>query len=429
MLRACTRSSIVLSAHRGALYRTTRLNTSNSALDHSNKIYALPFKLPEEKVHQIVNIASYVNQHAFFSIFKIIKSIFTQKMPDVKESVSSMQVRKAYIPFWYYDMAISADVKPSSTNSTEKESPEALTKAMGPPRQMLGIGFDCYWPGHTWDPVSYLSFGQSAATRMEKLVPFTSDLYQDKDVEVIPFTVNPFNDITDRAPEALENLTVDSLTHKHGMYTINNAKVLFNAAYPIYWPVYIAQFTDKKETEEPPKTVVIGAHSNDPPLYQWDAKKTGSEQWINNGPWVKLDVTEPEWQMGFGNQPPLRQLVHRFLTQVVGQFQTNTVDWEDERIQAYPNYENQNKDYLKQLFKVWAERNMLSRIEGMDENQKTIGLGAVPGTSEAASKNPRLQVKTVSEIRQEIESRVSGELVKLEELEPVWFKEYSKKKQ
>lgn len=74
MLRVCTKNSIVLSAHRGALYRTTRLNT-NSATDHSNKIYALPFKLPEEKVHQIVNIASYVNQHAFFSIFKIIKSV------------------------------------------------------------------------------------------------------------------------------------------------------------------------------------------------------------------------------------------------------------------------------------------------------------------------------------------------------------------
>lgn len=348
-------------------------------------------------------------------------------MPDVKESVSSMQVRKAYIPFWYYDMAISADVKPSSTNSTEKESHEALTKAMGPPRQMLGIGFDCYWPGHTWDPVSYLSFGQSAATRMEKLVPFTSDLYQDNDVEVIPFTVDPLKDITERAPQALENLTVNSLTHKHGMYTMNNAQVLFNAAYPIYWPVYIAQFTDKKENGEPPKTVVIGAHSNDPPLYQWDSKKSGAEQWINNGPWVKLDVTEPEWQMGFGNQPPLRQLVQRYLTQVVGEFQTNTVDWKDERIQAYPNYENQNKDYVKQLFKVWAERNMLSRIEGMDENQKTIGLGPVPGTNESTSKNPRLQVKTVSEIRKEIESRVSDELIKLEELEPAWFKEYRNK--
>lgn len=343
-------------------------------------------------------------------------------MPDVKESVSSMQVRKAYIPFWYYDMAVSADVMPSTTD--KDESQEKFVKAMGPPREMLGIGFDCFWPGHTWDPMCYLSFGKSISTRMETLVPFTPGLYEDSDIEIIPFTVNPLADIAERAPEALENLSVNSLTHRHGVYTLNNAKVLFSAAYPVYWPVYVAQFTDEKhKPDDPPKTVVIGAHSEDPPIYQWESSKPGPDQWINNGPWVKLDVTEPEWQMGFGNQPPLKQLVHRYLTEVVGQFQkTDKIDWEDERIQSYTGYENQNKDYLKQLFKVWAERNMLSRIETMDGDEKTIGLGAKEG------KNPRLQVRKVSEIRQEIESRVGEEIEKLEQVEPVWFKEYNKKK-
>lgn len=403
-------------------YSSSVTNDNNLNKDHSHKIYALPFKLPEEKVSQIVNIASYVNQHAFLSIFKIIKSIFSQKMPDVKESVSSMQVRKAYIPFWYYDIAVSADVKPSTTD--ENEAQETLLKAMGPPRQMLGIGFDCFWPGHTWDPMCYLSFGKSTATRIETLVPFTSDLYEDSDIEVLPFTVNPINDIADRAPEALEDLQVKSITHKNGVYTLNNAEVLFNAVYPIYWPVYVAQFTEDNHKEDsPPKTVVIGAHSEDPPIYQWEPKKPGVDQWINNGPWVKLDVTEPEWQMGFGNQPPLRQLVQRYLTEVTGQFQTtDKIDWEDDRIQPYSSYEGQNKDYLKQLFKVWAERNMLSRIESMDGDEKTIGLGG----KEAGNK-PRLQVKKVSEIREEIESKVGEELVKLEEVEPAWFKEYRKK--
>jgi hypothetical protein len=345
-------------------------------------------------------------------------------MPDVKESVSSMQVRKAYLPFWYYDIAMSADITPSSTN--ENETTEHIVKTMGPARQMLGIGFDCYWPGHTWDPVCYLSFGKSAATRMETLVPFTPELYEDKeDIEIVPFTVSPLKDISERAPAALENLQVNSLTNRSGVYTINNAQVLFNAAYPIYWPVYIAQFIDdsNNKSEELPKTVVIGAHSHDPPLYQWDPKQAGADQWVNNGPWVKLDVTEPDWQMGFGNQPPLRQLVQRYLTDVVGQFQTSDVDWEDLRVQAYPNYEAQNKDYLKQLFKVWAERNMLTRIEGMDENQKTIGLGKEGPDHKRA---PLIQVKKVSEIREQIESNVSKELKKLEELEPVWFKEYKK---
>jgi hypothetical protein len=342
-------------------------------------------------------------------------------MPDVKESVSSMNVRKAYIPFWYYDMAISADITPASSTD---ESPEALVKGMGKQRQMLGITFDSFWPGHTWDPVCYLSFGHSLTTRLEKLVPFTPDLYADADIEVLPFSVDPIKDITNRASSALENLKVESMTHKNGYYTVNNANVLFNAVYPIYWPVYVAQFTD---SDEPPKTVVIGAHSDDPPVYQWDPKKKGVEQWVNNGPWVKADVTEADWQMGFANQTPMVKLVQKFVTEATQQFETNTIDWEDARVQSYANYTQQNKDYLKQLYKVWAERSMLSRIENMGEDQKTIGIRR-SSDEERKGITPRLQVKTVREIRQDIEDRVAGELTKLEELEPTWFKEYNKQK-
>ncbi|OBZ88364.1 hypothetical protein A0J61_03596, partial [Choanephora cucurbitarum] len=291
----------------------------------------------------------------------------------------------------------------------------------------LGIGFDCFWPGHSWDPVCYLSLAN--ALHLKDLVPFSSDLYQEKeDIEILPFTVNPLKDIVERAPDALENLSVDSPTHKSGILTLNNAKVLFSSAYPIYWPVYVAQFTEDGKDQDKPKTIVIGAHSNDPPLYQWDMNKKGMEQWINNGPWVKIDVTEPEWQMGFGAQPPLRHLVHRFLNEVVGHFQTDrSIDWEDERIQAYPSYQNQNRQYLKQLFKVWAERNMLARIEGLDENQRALGLGR--GSTESQENGrPRIQMKTVSEIRNEIENRIGDELARLEELEPAWYREYIKKR-
>jgi hypothetical protein len=40
-----------------------------------HKVYSMPFKLSEEKVAQVVNLASYVNRHAFLSFFKIIKSV------------------------------------------------------------------------------------------------------------------------------------------------------------------------------------------------------------------------------------------------------------------------------------------------------------------------------------------------------------------
>ncbi|KAI8368985.1 hypothetical protein BD560DRAFT_370907 [Blakeslea trispora] len=385
-------------------------STRNTQSDGLHKVYALPFKLPEEKVHQIVNIASYVNRHAFFGILKILKSIFTRKMPEVSESVTSMQVRKAYIPFWYYDIAISADVTHSSKN--ENDSSDVILKTMGPVRQILGMSQNCFWPGHSWDPVCYLSLANTL--HLKDLVPFSPDLYQEReDIEVLPFTVNPLEDIVERAPNALENLSLDSPTHKSGISTLNNAKVLFSSAYPIYWPVYIAQFTEEGKEEDKPKTVVIGAHSNDPPLYQWDMNKKGAEQWINNGRWIGLDVTEIEWQVGFSTQPPVRHLEHRFLTEVVGHFQTNkSIDWSDERIQAYPIYQDQNKKYLIQLFKVWFEQNMLAR--GFVESKE--------------DEKFRIQMKTGGLIRNDIENRVRNELARLKELEPTWYKEYIKKR-
>lgn len=60
--------------------QTYRIRFCSSQNEHSHKIYALPFKLPEEKVGQIVNMAYYVNQHAFFALFKILKSVNKLKL-------------------------------------------------------------------------------------------------------------------------------------------------------------------------------------------------------------------------------------------------------------------------------------------------------------------------------------------------------------
>jgi hypothetical protein len=67
------RQPIVTRYAKPVLYQGARYTSTDTT--HSHKVCALPFKLPEEKVHQIVNIASYVNQHAFFGIFKILKSV------------------------------------------------------------------------------------------------------------------------------------------------------------------------------------------------------------------------------------------------------------------------------------------------------------------------------------------------------------------
>lgn len=335
--------------------------------------------------------------------------MFTRKIPQIQDTVVSMNVRKAYIPVWYYDMAISADIIPFSS----EESSEALLKAMGPPRQVLGIGFNCYWPGHTWNPVSYLAFTKPNKDKV--FVPFTKDLYENMgDVEVIPFTVDPLRDLGYRAPSVLEGLTVDVPSQRS--FKINNANVLLQAAYPVYLPVYVAQFTGNED--EDPKTVVVSADNEDPCFYQWEATKTGAYQWINSGPWINLDVTERVWRMGFRN--PLEQLVKKFLDQAVGHFQTtNEINWEDERIQNIATYEEPNKRYLEQLFKVWSRRNMLALTENLDGDKKAIGFGN--------KEHPGIKVMKVDEIREDIMKKIGDELNELEKLEPTWYKNFKNK--
>lgn len=75
MLRVINKTHLLKRNVAHAATRPIGLRYSSTENEQSYKIYALPFKLPEEKVSQIVNIASYVNQHAFLSIFKIIKSV------------------------------------------------------------------------------------------------------------------------------------------------------------------------------------------------------------------------------------------------------------------------------------------------------------------------------------------------------------------
>ncbi|KAI7901778.1 uncharacterized protein BX663DRAFT_512392 [Cokeromyces recurvatus] len=426
MQRVCSKPNILLKRYTsirpitcyGLRYSSTTINK-----DDRHKVYALPFNLSEDTIRQSINFASYANQHSFFAIFEIIKSLFTKKTPEVKKYVTNMQIRKVYLPFWYYDMAISADITPFLTKAGETD--ETIYQEIRPEQQILGIGFNCYWPGHTWDPVCYLSFRSCLTTCLTELVPFTPNLCKG-DIEVLPFSANPLEDLSKHASNALENLEIKSALHKNNVIIIRNAKVLFNAAYPIYLPAYIVQYTNdnQKEGMETQRTVVIGAHNSKPILHYWDSNKTGVEQWINNGSWMNLDLSAQTWNINTETRSMIRQLVERFTKEAVGNFQTKKIDWTDDCIQAYPKYQHQNKAYLAQLFKIWSERSMLQLLEQMGENRMAVGLHPRVDKSNTA---PRIRMVPVKELRQNITNDVRHDLNKLEELEPAWYKQYMKK--
>ncbi|CAO3611773.1 unnamed protein product [Cunninghamella blakesleeana] len=413
------------------LFIKRRFSSTPSFLTKHEKIYALPFKLSEERAPQIIELTNYITEHKFLGFFKLLKSMFLKTLPNVTDT-SNIQMRKAYLPFWYYDMAIKATVK--HTKSGEE-------------REILCVGLDEYWVGHQWSPMCYLSLGFPISIDEKSLKPF-NQIYQEimenenddddddennkvkKDIEIIPFTTDPIQDLAKYIPTALKGFTIGKGT-KHES-ELMNTELVFGAAYPLYFPVYIAQ-VDSDNKNGLHNILVIGGHSDNPTIFKFDPidennnnnknkKMTLSGQWINGGQWIRLDTTDPSWRVGIPISP-VQELCKQFMNKVVDRTDEPTlataprqpIPWDDDlRIQPFPHYQKENKNYIEQLFKVWAEQAMLTKLDTMNPDMKTIGVG-----------EHGLEFLTAEKFKENILAKVGEELQKLESLEPQWLKDYN----
>ncbi|KAI8337032.1 hypothetical protein BC941DRAFT_353428 [Chlamydoabsidia padenii] len=360
-----------------------------------NKIYALPFTLSPDRAPQVVELANYITEHKILGLFKLIKSMVMKTLPQVSDA-SRIQIRKAYLPIWYYDMAIRANVTRESD---------------GQERELLGVGLNGFWTGHTWDPMCYLSFGFPLQVDSASLQPFSADtINNDDDIQVIPFTTDPFQDLEDHvATGALEGLSVG---HGKQAVKLGQADMVFSAAYPLYFPVYIAKVDDDSDT-----VIVVGGQSDNPPVFKYKPEQR-QRPWMNSGEWIRLDVTDPSWRVGLPVSP-LQELCKLFVDKAVNDLVTNReprrpIQWDDVRIQSYKDHQKENKGYIEQLYKVWAQQGMLTQLDHMDGDKKTLGMG----------KNG-LELKSAEQFKQEILDSVGNDLKKLEALEPQWLKDYN----
>ncbi|CAM0140784.1 hypothetical protein VKS41_008058 [Umbelopsis sp. WA50703] len=372
-----------------------------SAGNPHSKIHGLPFKLSEDKAKSLINLTAYVNEHTFASIFKILGSVITRKKPNVTNQAQDLELRQVYLPFWYFDAAVSA-------TCTLKKS---ATQEKAVKNEVLGMAFDTYWPGFEFDPLHYVSLGKPHNQDIQDAVPFTPKLYEGRDnVEVFPFTVNPLSDVVDRSQLVNDFEFSDERSLE---YSLDDVKVEFSAAYPLYWPVYIAKFTIGHDEKKEERTIVLAAHKDDPFFLQWEPTLDGPGQWLNNGTWLNADVTEPYLKPPGQRNSLLKASEKYYTNNVIGQFGAGgeNIDWEDKRIQSYPVYHRDNKDYLTEMFKVWAHKSMLhmlkTRKESMASGLKEGEMELLP--HETLMDNTRKELATAEE--------------KMKAAEPAWLKE------
>ncbi|KAH8547706.1 hypothetical protein BGW37DRAFT_432213 [Umbelopsis sp. PMI_123] len=363
-----------------------------------SKIHAMPFKLSEDKARSLIDLTAYVNEHTFASFFKILGSAITRTKPKVNEKAQDLELRKAYLPFWYLDIAVSGTGRGLEAK-VGKEQKDLENS-------MLGMAFDSYWPGFVFDPLHYISFGKPHNQDIQDAEPFSPSMYEGiDDVEVFPFTVSPLLDIADRV-DLVNDLIIES---KDLNYQMSDVKLEFAAAYPLYWPVYIAKFKVHSDEE---RTIVMAAHKDDPFFLQWEPDLQGYQQWLNNGSWLNADVTEPFWKIGYGQNGILHNAEQMYLNNVVGQFGAggNNIDWEDKRILAYPAHHGDNKEYLTKMYSYWAKTSMLKMIEQSDSTVVGFGKGKVEILP---------MDKMIANTKKEIETAK----VEMEEARPKWLDE------
>ncbi|ORX54023.1 hypothetical protein DM01DRAFT_359976 [Hesseltinella vesiculosa] len=403
MLKCVSRPHLItLSRTSLYCYRQTPSAFTRQYTSASKKIYALPFKFPEARAPEVAYLATYVTQHKVLGVFKLLKSMLfsTSDGPKVsEEDTENIQVRKAYIPIWYYDMAIKV---------------KALEPNHGSQVELLTISFDSYWPGHSWDPMCFLSFGFPIPIDKDDLKLF-EDVRDDvaSDVEVIPFVRDPLNDLAQRVSQALPDFRVGSGRQE---CEVQEAELAFGAAYPIYMPVYIAQVDAS--------VIVMTAHNTNPTVFKYESdasqQRTTTKSWLNNPEWLRLDTTDPALRIGFP-QSPVQEAIQKFMTAInspqspLASPSSHAIDWDDLRIQPYPLHDKENKEYLQQLFKIWAQQRMLVDLNRVKPGTRALGIG-----------RNGFEMKTSEQIKDDINNKIGQELEKLEHAEPSWLKAYNR---
>ncbi|RUS21162.1 tropomyosin like-domain-containing protein [Endogone sp. FLAS-F59071] len=399
-----------------------------------NKIYALPFKLDKDKAHELLDMAASTYRRPFVTAFRMLASAITRQPLLPTDGAQNLTCRPAYIPFWYYDFAASCTTTTMVPASVPGDSESnAFTEPL------LVIGLNCFWPAHNWNPLTYLSFGLPHGFDQDELVPFDSvtlgKQLDNVEPEIIPFTESPFTAVIDRL-RSIPSLYL-RLVDPRLSIDPRSVKLEFAAAYPLYWPVYIAEFDapprrrsgmDNAEVETR-KTVILSAHNLDPRLCSWDPYRRGIHQWMNNGTWASVDVTDPVWKlMPLGNTV-LRQFEKRFVEEFLGEYPfggeeeekeqkegvaesrnvavKKGIDWSDQRILAYPLHQRFNKEYVEAMFTWRAKEGMLHSISKMSDDTPTFGLGA-----------QKTEVKNVGDMKEELVREIEVAKLEVEEKKP-----------
>ncbi|KAG5720236.1 hypothetical protein E4T56_gene3323 [Termitomyces sp. T112] len=180
------------------------------------KLRAYPFRIsPEDAIVQIAPYASYV---CMFQQF--LGSLGARFLPGFGfEPLRPVRITPVYFPGWFIDAEVSADFNLKNVLSRGS-----------------GITQASYLPGSDFRVLSWVSYRFDGGPDP---VPFTEELTRQHGVDVtcIPYTISPF-----AAFDFVQSVTDPVQLHENVSFVPSSIHTGMFAAYPVLFPLYLAQY-------------------------------------------------------------------------------------------------------------------------------------------------------------------------------------------
>ncbi|WVW86024.1 hypothetical protein I302_108062 [Kwoniella bestiolae CBS 10118] len=446
----------IAALRRNAVAGPSRLSiralSTPSRTSPSPKISSVPFKIRPEDAAQRMYINGLLASAALPNM--ILAGLLRLFGPSITplanefglgSNLKMKDMKAVLYPIWRVDSILQGIVKLEGTNQRFEPKMWISTR-------------EGYVPGNPFAPLSYLSFAVPPLPDDLPQYNLAEDLTQlgdGFDVVPVPFTVSPLGLAkklrkTIGTRQKWENVTIDESKWEEIML----------AAYPIMFPIYIAEFEhDLGDDGVRSFNVIMDAHDDNPqncrvswppPPQLVESGRFDKNYFVNPAPFLpicnlllypsvaphnvigpntsKLVESYREWMSPPPNEDDKQMIPPSPMVGVQNDEEPNGPDWDDVRIQSWSGEERvQNGDWLEQALKTQKGIETLETMSYFSsraphpEDLK----GLVINT---AGSRPTFERKSLSDMENQLRDDVERMKKELEEMKPDWLREFDKSK-
>ncbi|WWC71888.1 uncharacterized protein I206_105847 [Kwoniella pini CBS 10737] len=431
---------------------TSRAFSTPSQTSPSPKISSVPFKIHPEDAAQRMYINGLLASAAIPNM--ILAGLLRLFGPSITPLANEfglgtnlkMKDMKAVLyPIWRVDSIAEGDVKLEGTKQRVEPKMWISTR-------------EGYVPGNPFAPLSYLSFAVPPLPDDLPQYNLAEDLTQLGDgfeVVPVPFTVSPLGLAkkirkTIGSNKRWENISIDESKWEETLL----------AAYPIMFPIYIAEFEhDLGDDGKRTYNVIMDAHDDNPqncrvswppPPQLVESGRFDKNYFVNPAPFLpmanliiypsvaphtavgpntsKLVESFREW-MSPSPDPDDKSIIAPSPTlSLQSDEEVDGINWEDARIQNWSGKERlENGDWIEQALKTQKGIETLETMSYFSaraphpEDLK----GLVINT---AGKRPTFERKSLSDMEHQLRVDVDRMKKELEETKPEWLRKFDEEK-